>query len=425
MRKATLIILLTLAALSATAQIKCVVKGRTINRPESTAIFLSKPYLDFKNGEKIAIKEGRFEFTIDAEYPECYELTFEDETKNGRWRSITFCTTNGTVTMELHPMDEYKKNIILGGDENLKIENFKNFVLPYKDSIFEPIKLQMEAIHKAGKFFSEEGLALRGSFKDATPEQRNALYRKQEKMEKSGELYTPQALKIIKLKDSLVVEGDKIVEQYQLQNVSLFDYSQIINRLSAFTSFVKNEYKGNGSALDYLENKCKIYEKNYPNHPYNKLSKELIANLRQVAVGGHYIDFTAPDLDGKMVKLSEEIKGKIAILDLWASWCGPCRTNSISFKPIYDEYKDKGFTIIGVARERGNDNAMRKAIEKDGYKWLNLIDLNDKEEVWLKYGIVNAAGGVYMIDRDGTILAKDPTVEEIRAILEEKIIVVR
>ena len=109
--------------------------------------------------------------------------------------------------------------------------------------------------------------------------------------------------------------------------------------------------------------------------------ERIIASMN-VKVGGSYIDFTAPDLEGNMVKLSDQIKGKVALIDLWASWCGPCRRLSSSMIPVYETFKDKGFTVVGIARENNNTDAMKKAIEQDKYPWLNLVELNDKGNIW-------------------------------------------
>ena len=79
-----------------------------------------------------------------------------------------------------------------------------------------------------------------------------------------------------------------------------------------------------------------------------------------VKVGGSYIDFSAPDLEGNMVKLSDQIKGKVALIDLWASWCESCRRLSSSMIPIYEAFKDKGFTVVGIARENNNTDAMKR-----------------------------------------------------------------
>lgn len=141
---------------------------------------------------------------------------------------------------------------------------------------------------------------------------------------------------------------------------------------------------------------------------------------RQIRVGGTFYDFTAPDPDGNYHRLSEEISGKIALIDLWASWCGPCRRKAKSMIPVYEEYKDKGFTIVGVARENEADN-MRIALEHDKYPWLNLLELRDRAKIWRHYGAGNAGGKTILVDTDGTILVIEPDADEVKAILETKL----
>lgn len=64
---------------------------------------------------------------------------------------------------------------------------------------------------------------------------------------------------------------------------------------------------------------------------------------------------------------------------------------------------------------------MHKAVKKDGYPWLCLLELNDKNQIWLKNGVSSAGGGGFMIDDEGTILAVYPESEDTEKILRERL----
>ena len=88
--------------------------------------------------------------------------------------------------------------------------------------------------------------------------------------------------------------------------------------------------------------------------------------------------------------------------------------------PIYNAYKERGFTIVGVARENKRED-MQQAIAKDGYPWLNLLELSDENNIWSKYGVNYAGGITVLVDCDGTILDIIPTADEVVRILKEKL----
>ena len=151
------------------------------------------------------------------------------------------------------------------------------------------------------------------------------------------------------------------------------------------------------------------------------MALNLIDAIEKVKVGKKYIDFSAPDLHGNQIKLSDQINGKIALLDLWATWCGPCIRKSRTMVPLYDEFKDKRFTIVGVAGEFKNTDRLVKFLEKEKWEWTNLIELDRKNNIWQKYGVDGRGGAIFLIDENGIILAKDPTAEEVRAELETRL----
>ena len=180
------------------------------------------------------------------------------------------------------------------------------------------------------------------------------------------------------------------------------NFEQLLNAELADTALV-------GKAV------AEIYAKRYPAAYSTRWLQGWLAGCN-TKVGGDYFDFTAPDLAGNDHTLSKEIAGRVALIDLWGSWCASCRKHSKELIPLYDKYKDRGFTVVGVAREYDNADAMKTAIRRDGYPWLNLLELDDRLGIWTRYGIGNAGGGRFLVGRDGKILAINPDAAQVEAI---------
>lgn len=149
-----------------------------------------------------------------------------------------------------------------------------------------------------------------------------------------------------------------------------------------------------------------LFDKLAPSLKESKEGKELrqqIEATKAIKVGTLAPDFTQADASGKPVRLSD-FRGKYALLDFWASWCGPCRKDNPNIVKAYQKYKDKGFTVIGVSLDHSKE-AWLKAIANDGLTWTNLSDLKYlKNEVALLYA-VRAVPQNYLIDQNGYIIA--------------------
>ena len=110
--------------------------------------------------------------------------------------------------------------------------------------------------------------------------------------------------------------------------------------------------------------------------------------------------FTLQDLNGKQVRLSD-FKGKVVLLDFWATWCGPCVRTIPHLDALHKKYKDQGLVVIGINNER--DHAKVKAFAKDRMSYIILLDA---DEQFTEYGIRGIPTAFY-IDKEGKIRYRD------------------
>jgi peroxiredoxin len=108
-----------------------------------------------------------------------------------------------------------------------------------------------------------------------------------------------------------------------------------------------------------------------------------------------------PDASGQTLSL-HDMKGKVVLVDFWASWCGPCRKNNPNLVALYSKYKGKGFEILGVSIDKSKTDWTR-AIEKDGLTWTQVLDPGGWDaQSTLDYG-VEAIPAAFLIDKSGVI----------------------
>jgi peroxiredoxin len=127
------------------------------------------------------------------------------------------------------------------------------------------------------------------------------------------------------------------------------------------------------------------------------------------------LDFTLPDIKGDSLQLST-MKGKVFLLDFWASWCVPCRFSNKNLVRLYAKYKDKGFEILGVSLD-DNKNAWKRAVSKDRISWLQINDSKGWDATSAAKWQVDAIPASFLIDKDGNVVAINTEKKE----LEDKI----
>jgi peroxiredoxin len=123
----------------------------------------------------------------------------------------------------------------------------------------------------------------------------------------------------------------------------------------------------------------------------------------QVKVGQTAPEISLPDSKDSIINLSS-LKGKVVLIDFWASWCRPCRAAIPSVVKLYDKYRSKGLEVYGISIDE-KKNAWLKAVKQDNISYLQV---NDKAgwyaKVTLVYG-VNEIPATFLLDKKGEIAA--------------------
>ncbi|MBR6130685.1 MAG: TlpA family protein disulfide reductase [Bacteroidales bacterium] len=144
-----------------------------------------------------------------------------------------------------------------------------------------------------------------------------------------------------------------------------------------------------------------------PNHPIVKERWNILNSpAGKTSIGALAPELAFPDPDGNIRKLSD-LRGKVVLIDFWASWCGPCRRESPNVRNVYAKYHDKGFEVFSVSLDRDANN-WKKAIKDDKLVWPNHVsDLKYwSSEAAAIYG-VRSIPSMFLLDREGRIVAKD------------------
>jgi len=153
----------------------------------------------------------------------------------------------------------------------------------------------------------------------------------------------------------------------------------------------------------------------FPETTQGKKADNILAQLEKqgkmkdvqgkLVVGNAFPDFNEKDLEGKPLSVGN-YKGKVVLVDFWATWCGPCVAELPNVLETYKKYHSKGFDIVGISLDHDKD-ALTNFIKKKGMPWQQYFDGKGWESKLAGAYGVNSIPATYLLDTEGKIAAKD------------------
>ena len=224
----------------------------------------------------------------------------------------------------------------------------------------------------------------------------------------------------MKINNTSEAEKAKIDYQALLDNSLVFVKNFVKERpKSVVSAYICEEQLAAQINEDELEAIVKKFPPEISTSEYVIKLKARIEEQKKIAVGILAPDFTMNDPDGKPIQLSS-LRGKIVLLDFWASWCMPCRQENPNVVKLYQQYHPKGFEILGVSLDRAKEKWV-KGIQEDNLNWIHVSDLKFWQNAAARLYAVTNIPQSFLIDKDGKIIAKGLRGEQLEKKLAELI----
>lgn len=188
--------------------------------------------------------------------------------------------------------------------------------------------------------------------------------------------------------------------------------------LAAVESFVKEAPKDpRGSMLlssaagqiDDTAKQIELFKRVLKDYPESQAAEMASGSLKQLeSVGKPFQIEFADAMKGTTVSM-KGLKGKVVVLDFWATWCGPCVAELPTMKKIYAEYKDKGVEFIGVSldqpKEEGGLDKLKEFVTKNAISWPQYYQGNGWASEFSKSWGINSIPAVFVIDTEGKLFS--------------------
>ena len=227
-------------------------------------------------------------------------------------------------------------------------------------------------------------------------EQQNGLQREFEQRMEAREEPTVIQHDLMAKNESYISELSKQVLPFALENKdNLAGFYAMLTLYSVDLTGHEEEM------IKYMED----IQGEFPNNQEVQMYAAQMEEIKPLSIGQVAPDFSSLTPEGTEVSLSD-FRGQYVLLDFWAAWCAPCRQENPNIVEQYHQFKDKGFTVLGLSLDRDRD-AWLKAIEDDKLEWTQLSDLEMWDSGAGRLYNITAIPASFMIDPEGKIIGKN------------------
>jgi thiol-disulfide isomerase/thioredoxin len=173
------------------------------------------------------------------------------------------------------------------------------------------------------------------------------------------------------------------------------------------TGMMLAQFAQQNGQKDVMEKVKEIFEQRAaanPNSSYAQVTQALAGMVNKPGIGDTP-ELSGTTVDGKEISL-EDYRGKVVLLDFWATWCPPCVEGLPEIKAVYEKYGDKGFEIIGISLDQSID-PLKTFIEEENLDWINLYDADQTASLADQFS-VSSIPSLFLLNQEGEIVALDP-----------------
>ncbi|TJY35999.1 TlpA family protein disulfide reductase [Pontimicrobium aquaticum] len=204
-----------------------------------------------------------------------------------------------------------------------------------------------------------------------------------------------------------LLEKEQAVLQYRNELITFADSTKYLMPALVALRWVSpvNDYE---RVPEFLVEQCTKW-KQQPEHPWvEQLCKQSELSNLPVLVGNTFPNLELPTINKDTLLVNNQLGNKLTIIDLWASWCAPCRIeNREILVPLWDDYHDQGLQIIAYSLE-SDASAWKTAVERDGAdRWIQASELQGDDAPFLKKIRIQTIPANFILDDKGVVIAKN------------------